>query len=110
MSEGLFEEPSRVRPLGSSARRTKLRLWLMELGLHPLSTVVRGSLKIRPDETCGTCMFCQPLDRDVSVSRTAYKCWFDPARRVSRGHATDIRKSWPACTDWRGNDDRTLPD
>lgn len=105
MSEPLFEEPGRIARPGLTRRRTAVRLWLISLGLHPLSTKVRKSLKILPGETCGTCYFCQPLDRDVPVSRTVYKCWFGMGDRVTRGHATDIRKAWPACTDWRAHDD-----
>lgn len=114
MKDGLFPEPPHVRSLGITARRTALRAWLIRIGLHPLSTTLRKSLKIGPAETCGTCRFCQPLDRDVPVSQTSYKCWYRQGERVTRGHATDIRKSWPACTDWmprdRGEDEQDHPD
>jgi hypothetical protein len=76
-------------------------VWLIRQGLHPTSTTQRRTVKIKPDATCGTCHFCQPLDLDVPPGRTTYKCWRDGGRWVTRGAATDIRKSWPACIDWR---------
>lgn len=104
MTEGLFPEPKRRTPWGRRFLRRRKQIFIMEVGLHPLALTHRSTLKIKPGtDTCGTCAHCQPLDRDVPLGKTVYKCWAWP-QYVTRGDATTIRKKWPACVLWRSRD------
>ncbi len=105
--EGLFPMPDRMRPLGKTARRTRRSKFMISMGIHPLTAPSRKILPVKtptwpapPAETCGGCRWLEPLDRDVPPSRTVYKCWFNGGARVTRGAATTVRKSWPACVDF----------
>lgn len=49
-------------------------------------------------ETCKSCRYCF---RQCGTARTYYKC---VAGRVTRGPATDIRLSAPACRKWEAQE------
>jgi len=101
--DGLFPEPERRNPPGPAARRTRKQRMLISFGVHPLSMPMRKTLFIRREgQTCGGCRWLEPLDRDVPVSQTVYKCWFGGGSRVTRGGATTVRKWWPACINFEG--------
>jgi hypothetical protein len=102
-----YDEP--VAPQGTTAgeRRRQKQAAAVAAGYHPLHLVIAG-IKLHPDAptdvpagtrtepfTCGTC------PHRVMVhggNRTYPKC--DLPGRATHGDATDVKTSWPACTDY----------
>lgn len=83
--------------LSQGRRRTIRQHALLDIGVHPAT----GAPLARNGETCGTCLWSWIHRHN---SRNYWKCAEVPA---TRGAATDIRLSWPACTMWqsgRGRD------
>ncbi len=80
------------KPLSAGRRLTARRNADLARGIHP----VTGALLLHEDwqRTCATCahLFQMP-----GTSSTYWKCDL----RASRGPATDVRKSWPACEAFR---------
>lgn len=91
--QALFDAgPATPAPLkvGEDAARTARRRALLAAGWHPTSgRRLRGG-----DEVCGTCAHCVGFRRHT---RTYWKC---AEVAVTRGAATDVRLSWPACVAW----------
>jgi hypothetical protein len=117
----LFELRPEWRQLrrGRSATRTDRHRFLLSLGLHPLSLILRRSLRLHPearsagvDPSCGTCVHLGKLDRvaDGEPNPSPLKCWKGAGAlgtlRVSRGEATTVRRWWPACVDYEPGDSR----
>ena len=102
MDTPLFDPPpSRYRAATSQARARRLRDdFLIDLGYHPLSRVVRAGLPLHPDRTltCGGCANLRRLTTDGGPRTPPWKCWADSGVRVTAGDATTVRRSWPACT------------
>lgn len=104
MAAPLFDPPpSRYRSAKSALRIRALRDdFLMGIGYHPLSRVVKAGLPLHPDptRTCGGCAHLRRLRRDEG-GRGQWKCWADDGARVTAGDATTVRRSWPACTTYQ---------
>lgn len=79
--------PEPEPPLSADQRRTIQRRRLLDRGLHPLTR-----MKAHPG--LGTCGTCKHIDRQGGTAGSYLKCGLGPR---SRGPATDIRRSWPAC-------------
>lgn len=75
-------KPDRSRTLRAKARIAN--------GYHPSGVRLREP----PGETCGSCCFL----RAKRYGGTYFKC---ALQKDTKGPATDIRKSWPACAQWR---------
>jgi hypothetical protein len=75
-------KPDRARTLRAKARIAN--------GYHPSGVRLREP----PGETCGTCAFF----RVKKYGGTYFKC---SLQKDTKGPGTDIRKSWPACAQWK---------
>ena len=89
MSDHLFDPGPEEVPVGISAgrKRTIRNLIAISEGRHPLM----GGPTFA--ETCGTCHHCT---RQGGVAGIYIKCRL----RSTGGPATDIRLSWPSCSEW----------
>ena len=84
-----IDPPPPVPNLSADQKRTQRRQELLDAGIHP-----RTGLPLAENgETCGTCLhhFVRHVGSDF------HKCDLTPP---TRGPATDVRVSWPACTGW----------
>ena len=121
MTEALFDaEPLRqpapipAPPATDGQRRIARQRGVIAVGMHPLSLTVAPYLRLHPQAQreiggtgprCGGCRYRVGLG---GHSRVYPKClWPEPdmSVRVKRGRwshgiATDVRASWPACTDY----------
>lgn len=97
-----------VRPpgIGAAAWLTLRQRALMDGGLHPLTLVLDGPLRLHPDAA-------PPGDPRAAGLRCRMCAWHRPGRfpkchypnpadrgrayRTSQGPATDCRGTWPAC-------------
>lgn len=105
--EPLFEmPPTRYRSARSAALTRRVRdAFLIDIGFHPLSRVLRAGVPLHPDRnlTCGGCVHLRRYCERQEGGRVApWKCWADDGRRVSGGDATTVRRSWPACSSFQG--------
>lgn len=75
-------KPDRARTLRAKARIAN--------GYHPSGVRLREP----PGETCGSCAFF----RVKKYGGTYFKC---ALQADTKGPGTDIRKSWPACAQWK---------
>jgi hypothetical protein len=76
--------------LSSDRARTLRNKKIMAAGYHPAT----GRLLLDGEVgryTCADCVHCKRVARGW---RDHWKC---DTKRITRGAATDIRKSWPAC-------------
>ena len=80
-------------PLSADQRRTQKRYADIANGRHPLT---RLPLLGTGDQVCGTCQ------RFLVTGNGYFKC----DTYVTNGPATDIRKSWPACTLWEPKEEK----
>lgn len=91
----VIPEPTADALAGLSAdrRRTLRRQQALAAGVHPATglTLLPTDLAL----TCGDCVFFARLDWH---GRTYLKC---TKAGVTHGAATDVRRSWPACRDFR---------
>ena len=85
--------PPRPPATSRDRRLTERRRAALDAGRHPHT----GALA-RPD--LGTCGTCSALQRQEGVAGRYLKCGRFPAL-LTRGAATDVRASWPACGQWR---------
>lgn len=82
-------DPPEPPALSAGARLTARQHALVERGIHPLTKE-----QARPDlGTCGTCV--HRVQRGGTA--TAYPKCDHPGTPISKGAATDVRASWPAC-------------
>ncbi len=77
---------------GVDARRTARRKALLESGVHP-RTMLPLLQPADPAKTCGSCAYHFSRSRQTTFHKCGYTPW-------TRGPATDVRVSWPACTAW----------
>lgn len=112
--EPLREPPPIPAPPAPRGERQRARFrGAIAVGMHPLSLTISPYLRLHPEAQreiggtgprCGGCRFREPLH---GGSRRYPKClWPDPKnratwRRATHGDATDIRRGWPACTDYQ---------
>jgi len=94
MTEALFDgypDPESLRDttLGRDARRTARHRALIAQGIHPAT---RRPL-VDDGHTCGDCTHLLVKRRSGT--------WFKCALQLHDGQGLDIRKSWPACTEWK---------
>lgn len=75
--------------LSADRARTLRYRQLLGRGVHPIT----GARLAGNSETCGT---CGHLDRYRHRTKTLIKCELNDTRSA----ATDVRVSWPACTQW----------
>jgi acetyl esterase/lipase len=67
---------------------------LIAAGVHPLSRRMWGAIRLGPEgETCGSCAY---LEKIQPGNKSYHKCGL----RITYSAASDIRKWWPACTEW----------
>ncbi len=80
------------KPLSYGRRLTARRNADLARGVHPVTR--RALLHEEWQRTCGDCwhLFQMP-----GTAGSYWKC----GMRASRGPATDVRKSWPACDSFR---------
>jgi hypothetical protein len=125
-SASLFDTESlRVAPADppTPAERAAARhAALAARGLHPLAGPLRTPIRLHPraaplaDRTapglrCGGCVHRQPVH---GGSRYYPKCTVGDGpvhrrSRVTHGDATDVRRYWPACTEYRSDKTPTHP-
>ncbi|MEV0616133.1 hypothetical protein AB0I81_22660 [Nonomuraea sp. NPDC050404] len=102
--------PEPVPEESDHRKLTRRQHRLLDAGLHPLTVVLSGSLRLHEEAApakdrqadgrrCGNCAFRQ---------RSAWgypKCTFGDGVRATRGTATDVRAFWSACVDhqWRSD-------
>lgn len=88
--------PPRKTPEWRLRRRQSIAI---DHGFHPLTG---EPLRLVPEgaaeETCGSCVF-RVLSRHASKAYP--KCVRPDGVRPTRGPATDVRASWPACPAWK---------
>lgn len=76
-----------IRQLKNPTRRDKD--WAkIAVGIHPFGPAVRQPVG---EKRCGDCKWAYPVD---DFNKRFWKCH---KRGYSRGEATDLRVSWPAC-------------
>lgn len=73
----------------AGSKRTARNKALLERGVHPVTRLALAG----DGHTCGDC--ANHVAR--SFSKTYHKCRLNE----TAGPATDIRVSWPACTQWK---------
>ena len=76
--------------MGVDARRTARRKAMIAAGVHPLMGTAT-----RDDETCGSCAHILHNGRFLKCDRVP----------MTHGPGTDVRASWPACTQWEAKPD-----
>ncbi len=93
-------------PLSADRKRTRRRQALLDQGIHP--TTRRPLLTFHRDdtvdgtETCGDCAHHFSHTRN----KTYHKCAKTPGG-PTRGAASDVRLSWPACAAWEPKTEST---
>jgi hypothetical protein len=93
--------PEPVEKISPDRRRTLKQRALLDAGIHPLTRA-----PLLPAEHGLTCGDCWRFDVHEWRNRTYFKCELN----VTHGAATDIRKSWPACTRYLPPPDQEDPD
>lgn len=92
MSEPLFpgfpDPPDQDEGLGQDARRTRRQRALIAAGTHPATKLPIANNGHR----CGDCAHL--------LTKRRSSTWFKCALQIHDGQGLDIRKSWPACTQW----------
>ncbi|WP_018502926.1 hypothetical protein [Parafrankia discariae] len=88
----LATPPEQDMTLSPGARLTARRRAQIAAGTHP----VTGLPLLSADRSL-TCRTCNHIGRQGDTAGHYWKC----GRNLSRGAATDIRLSWPACTDYQ---------
>lgn len=120
MTEPLFDvellrqpAPIPAPPATDGQRRIARQRGVIAVGMHPLSLTTTPSLRLHPDAareiggsgpTCGGCRYRHVVG-GAHQGRFPKCLWPNPDdqrtwRRVSNGPGTDVRRGWPACTDY----------
>ena len=80
--------------LGQDARRTARRRARIESGMHPVR-----ELPLHPEGgTCGGCAHL--ILKDGPAIGVGAGRWWKCSETLHGGHGPDMRKSWPACTEY----------
>ncbi|TDD77714.1 hypothetical protein [Actinomadura rubrisoli] len=118
VSDALFDVPALKHAppppenLSADQKRTRRQLAALVNGQHPLSLTLSRPLPLHPDAAppgdtkadglrCGNCRFRELLSYGP---RNWPKCMFGDGVRRSHGAGTDVRKWWPACSDYQPKD------
>jgi len=130
VTEALFDvddlrqpAPVPALPATTGQRRIARQRGVIAVGMHPPSLTTAPYLRLHPDaarEIGGTGPHCGACRHRVPVhggSRAYPKCcWPEPdlsrqvrRDRISHGPGTDVRASWPACTDYQPADPEAPP-
>lgn len=80
------------KPLSAGQRLTLRKREMLARGVHPVTR-----LRLLPAEEQRTCRDCRNRFRHGQASRGYWKCELN----ATRGPATDVRLSYPACTGFR---------
>ena len=82
--------PNTGQKISDQRGRTRRQKAWLKAGIHPASKLHLAE----NGETCGSCTHLVVRRRN----RTYFKCGLMPE---TFGPGTDIRKKWPACTEWK---------
>lgn len=84
----------KIEQISEQRGRSRRQKAMLKMGVHPATRVnIADGV-----ETCGSCAHLVVRSRN----RTYFKCGLMPE---THGPGTDIRKKWPACTEWKENAD-----
>jgi hypothetical protein len=96
----LISEPlefgAKVEKLSPDRRRTQKARERIARGFHPFGLPLRDPR----DKTCGECRFAF---KNECHSKTYWKC---EKRGCTASPTTDLRKSWPACIDFKKQEEQ----